>query len=71
MGPEFYNIYVDKCLSEAMELTKVKIMLSAQTAFYEKELAAKKAEIEGLQKELEKALNKAGTKKKSETEGDF
>ena len=68
MGPEFYNLYVDKCLNEALELTKLKIMLNTQVSFYEKQIAAQKEEIERLQKDLDKALNKASSKKKSETE---
>jgi hypothetical protein len=68
MGPEFYNLYVEKCLNEALELTKLKLMLNTQVTFYEKQIAAQKEEIDRLNKELDKALNKASSKKKSETE---
>lgn len=71
MNPEFYNTYVDKCLNEAVELTKVKIMMSAQIAYYEKQIAALKGENEQLQKDLDKALNKASSKKKTEADSDF
>jgi len=68
MGPEFYNLYLEKCLNEVMELTKLKLMLNTQVSFYEKQIAAQKEEIERLQKELDKVLNKASSKKKSEAE---
>lgn len=68
MGPEFYNLYLEKVLNEVIELTKLKLMLNTQVSFYEKQMAAQKEEIERLQKELDKALNKATPKKKSETE---
>lgn len=68
MGPEFYNLYVEKCLNEALELTKLKLMLNTQVTYYERQIAAQKEEIEKLQKDLDKALNKASSKKKSETE---
>lgn len=68
MGPEFYNLYLEKVLNEVIELTKLKLMLNTQVSFYEKQMAAQKEEIERLQKELDKALNKAAPKKKAETE---
>lgn len=68
MGPEFYNLYLEKCLNEALELTKLKLMLNTQVAYYEKQMAAQKEEIDRLNKELDKALNKVSSKKKSETE---
>lgn len=69
MGPEFYNMYVEKLVQEVTELVKSKILLSTQLSYYEKlnsELAAK---VEN----LEKALNKANTKsqKKGEQNTDF
>lgn len=68
MGPEFYNLYLEKVLNEVIELTKLKLMLNTQVSFYEKQMTAQKEEIEKLQKELDKALNKAAPKKKSEAE---
>lgn len=69
MGPEFYNMYVEKLVLEVTELVKTKVLLSAQLSYYEKlnnDLVAKN-------EDLEKALNKATTKsqKKNETNSDF
>lgn len=36
MGPEFYNLYVEKLVSEVGELNKTKIIMAAQVAWLEK-----------------------------------
>ena len=36
MGPEFYNLYVEKLVNEVGELNKTKIIMSAQIAWLEK-----------------------------------
>lgn len=36
MGPEFYNLYVEKLVSEVGELNKTKIIMSAQISWLEK-----------------------------------
>lgn len=36
MGPEFYNLYVEKLVNEVGELNKNKIILQAQIAWLEK-----------------------------------
>ena len=64
MGPEIYNLYVEKLIQEVTELTKTKILLSAQLSYYEKINAELVAKVE----DLEKALNKANTKSQKKTE---
>ena len=58
MGPEFFNIYVDKLLNGVSELTKNNLMLSAQITFYEKQIASLNSKVEELQKALDKASSK-------------
>jgi hypothetical protein len=36
MGPEFYNLYVEKLVNEVSELNKSKIIVAAQLAWLEK-----------------------------------
>lgn len=36
MGPEFYNLYVEKLVNEVGELNKTKIIMAAQVAWLEK-----------------------------------
>lgn len=62
MGPELYNIYVEKLIIEATELMKTKVLLSAQVTLYEKINAELNSKVE----ELEKALNKANSKTKKD-----
>jgi len=58
MGPEFFNIYVDKLLNGVSELTKNNLMLSAQISYYEKQIASLNSKVEELQKSLDKASSK-------------
>ena len=58
MGPEFFNIYVDKLLSGVSELTKNNLMMSAQISYYEKQIASLNSKVEELQKALDKASSK-------------
>lgn len=58
MGPEFFNIYVDKLINGVSELTKNNLMLSAQITFYEKQIASLNSKVEELQKALDKASSK-------------
>jgi len=58
MGPEFFNIYVDKLLNGVSELTKNNLMLSAQITFYEKQIASLNSKVEELQKALDKVNSK-------------
>ena len=68
MGPEFFNIYVEKLILEITELTKTKVLMAAQLSYYEKINSDLAAKVE----ELEKALNKANSKsKKNESTSDF
>jgi len=69
MGPEFYNMYVEKLIQEVTELIKTKILLSAQLAYYEKI----NSELTTKNEDLERALNKATAKsqKKNDSNSDF
>lgn len=67
MGPEIFNIYVEKLIQEVTELTKTKILLSAQLSYYEKINAELMTKVE----ELEKALNKANSRPSRKHESDF
>jgi chaperonin cofactor prefoldin len=58
MGPEFFNIYVDKLLGGISELTKNNLMMSAQISYYEKQIASLNSKVEELQKALDKASSK-------------
>ena len=58
MGPEFFNIYVDKLLNGISELTKSNLMMSAQISYYEKQIASLNSKVEELQKALDKASSK-------------
>jgi hypothetical protein len=66
MEAELYNLYVEKLLSEVVELTKTKLILSAQLEFQQKNNGKLNERIS----ELETALDKAKSKTKK-TEGDF
>ena len=58
MGPELYNIYVEKLTNMVTELTKSNILQSAQIAFYEKQNTNLNNKVEELQKALDKANSK-------------
>ena len=58
MGPELYNIYVEKLTNMVTELTKSTILQSAQITFYEKQNASLNSKVEELQKALDKANSK-------------
>jgi chaperonin cofactor prefoldin len=58
MGPELYNIYVEKLTNMVTELTKSNILQSAQIAFYEKQNTNLNSKVEELQKALDKANSK-------------
>jgi len=62
---EFFNLYVEKLTNMVAELTKTNILQSAQLTFYERQIASLNTKVEELQKNLDKALDKAATKKKS------
>ena len=64
MGAELFNLYVEKLLQEVTELTKTKILLSAQLAYYEK----LNAELNNRVTDMEKALNKASSKAQKKTD---
>jgi hypothetical protein len=66
MEAELYNLYVEKLLNEVVELTKTKLILSAQLEFQQKNNGKLNERIS----ELETALDKAKSKTKK-TEGDF
>jgi prolyl-tRNA synthetase len=65
MGPELFNLYVEKLLNAVSELTKSNILQSAQIAFYEKQIASLNSKVEEQQKALDKASSKT---KKNELE---
>jgi chaperonin cofactor prefoldin len=58
MGPEIFNIYVEKLVNAVSELTKTNILLSAQITYYEKQNEALNSKVEELQKALDKANSK-------------
>jgi chaperonin cofactor prefoldin len=58
MGPEFFNLYVEKLVSFVSELTKTNILQSAQISYYEQQIASLNSKIEELQKALDKANSK-------------
>lgn len=62
MGPEFFNLYVEKLVSFVSELTKTNILQSAQISYYEQQNASLNSKIE----ELQKALDKANLKTKKD-----
>jgi len=64
MGPELYNIYVDKLTNMVTELTKTNILQSAQILYYERINSSLNTRVEELEKNLEKTLNKAESKSK-------
>lgn len=66
MEAELYNLYVEKLLNEVVELTKTKLILSAQLEFQQKNNGKLNERIS----ELETALDKAKSKPKK-TDGDF
>jgi hypothetical protein len=66
MEAELYNLYVEKLLNEVVELTKTKLILSAQLEFQQKNNGKLNERIS----ELETALDKAKSKTKK-TDGDF
>jgi prefoldin subunit 5 len=66
MEAELYNLYVEKLLNEVVELTKTKLILSAQLEFQQKNNNKLNERIS----ELETALDKVKSKTKK-TEGDF
>ena len=66
MEAELYNLYVEKLLNEVVELTKTKLILSAQLEFQQKNNGKLNEKIS----ELETALDKAKSKTKK-TDSDF
>ena len=66
MGPEFFNIYVEKLVNFVSELTKTNILQSAQISFYEQQNATLNSKVE----ELQKALDKANSKTKKNNDSD-
>lgn len=65
MGPELYNIYVEKLTNAVTELTKTNLLLSAQITYYEQINTSLNNKVEEQQKALDKASSKT---KKSESE---
>lgn len=65
MGPEFFNLYVEKLVSFVSELTKTNILQSAQISYYEQLNASLNTKVEELQKALDKANSKT---KKNESD---
>mgnify|MGYP006267468103 CR=1 FL=1 len=65
-GPEIFNIYVEKLSNAVSELTKSNILLSAQISFYEQQNTSLNSKVE----ELQKALDKANSKTKKNTDFD-
>jgi chaperonin cofactor prefoldin len=61
MGPELFNIYVEKLTNMVTELTKTNILQSAQITYYEKINSSLNSKIEELQKSLDEALNKVAS----------
>jgi chaperonin cofactor prefoldin len=61
MGPELFNIYVEKLTNMVTELTKTNILQSAQITYYEKINSSLNSKVEELQKSLDEALNKVAS----------
>lgn len=51
MGPEIFNIYIEKLTNNISELTKSNILLSAQITYYEQQIAQLNNKIEELQQQ--------------------
>ena len=66
MGPELFNLYVEKLTNAVSELTKTNLFLSAQISFYEQQNTSLNSKVEELQKALDKANSK--TKKNSDSD---
>lgn len=62
MSADFFNDYLEHTMNEVMELTKQKLAARAQLSQLEKIVQQQAATIE----ELQKALDKAGSKKKKD-----
>ena len=65
MGPEIFNIYVEKLTTAVSELTKSNLLLSAQNTYYEQLNTSLNSKVEELQKALDKANSKT---KKNESD---
>jgi hypothetical protein len=65
---EIFNLYVEKMVQEVTELTKTRILQSAQLTYYERQISNLNNEVETLQKNLDKALDKAASKQKKASE---
>lgn len=68
---EFFNLYVEKLTNMVAELTKTNILQSAQLTFYERQISSLNTQVEDLQKQLEKALDKAASKQKKASDSEF
>jgi uncharacterized protein YecT (DUF1311 family) len=68
MNPEFINEYIEVLNSEVNELSRQKVLQKTQIAWLEKTNANLSKQVQQLQVDLEKALNKAP---KSKKENDF
>lgn len=67
MGPELFNLYVEKLINTVTELTKSNILQSAQITFYERQNSSLNSKVE----ELQRALDKANSKTKKNESADF
>lgn len=68
---EFFNLYVEKLTNTVAELTKTSILQSAQLTFYERQISSLNTQVEDLQKQLDKALDKATSKQKKASDSEF
>jgi chaperonin cofactor prefoldin len=68
---DFFNLYVEKLTNMVAELTKTNILQSAQLTFYERQIASLNTQVEELQKNLDKALDKAASKQKKSSDAEF
>jgi len=68
---DFFNLYVEKLTNTVAELTKTSILQSAQLTFYERQISSLNTQVEDLQKQLDKALDKATSKQKKASDSEF
>lgn len=67
MNAEILNLYIEKLVNYITELTKTNVLQSAQLAYYEKLNSTLNDKVA----ELESALDKAKSKQKKGSEGEF
>lgn len=70
MNPEIINIYIEKLSTQATELMKTNILLSAQLTYQERLAASMNDRINELEAALDKVAKK-NEKNNKKTDGEF